>query len=291
MYLIFLDQMSGGFSGSMAAMTSVNFGGTITNRLHMMKTSQKVEGTLLIGAFATTRHVRTFKKMVIDPNKLHGLPGKDKYVILTEAVMGGAFVGMIHFKKKEDKNRITLKSQTQVNGESSIGDIANLLQQNFSKTSAMEIDTLASSAGLDIFIEFNCLGALPTLKRHEEKYSIMKYTNLNPSRFEVSKEEENEVKEISKALNGKRPAGELLLEHNMKRRIRERNAGIAFSNNFRETTTTEKALNVHTMESLHEAFESFLEQMQRDPDCGIPIGFNYCPFNIEAQPQITISPQ
>jgi len=52
-------------------------------------------------------------------------------------------------------------------------------------------------------------------------------------------------------------------------------AGMAIANAARATETKEKSLNVHTMESLHEAFESFIEKMQNDPDCGIPIGFNY----------------
>jgi len=72
----FVNQLAGNFSGSAAMLASVNMASCITQRIYSMNSTQKTEGTLLIGAFVTTRHVRTFKKMVYDPLKFRAVKKK-----------------------------------------------------------------------------------------------------------------------------------------------------------------------------------------------------------------------
>jgi len=231
--------------------------------------------------------VRTFKKMVYDPLKFRSVKIKLEKEqqqqkeeqqgglrIFTEAVMGGAFIGMIHFIQKDDKNRQSQKSVVEASGSFSARYWFYSMSLGFSSKNASEIESLASSLNMNIKIEFMSFGALPSIQRHQVNYSVMKFKDLAPSKFDLSKEDEKDIAELV-TLSGYTAHNKKLAESSYKRQFRMEDAGMAIANAARATETKEKSLNVHTMESLHEAFESFIEKMQNDPDCGIPIGFNY----------------
>jgi len=67
-----VDQLSGGVSYS-SFFVSANISGSISKRVRNASSTGKTEGSLVIGSFATTRHVRTFERLYYDTDKLRAL--------------------------------------------------------------------------------------------------------------------------------------------------------------------------------------------------------------------------
>jgi len=279
----FVGQLSGSgsFSGIFA---SANISSTISARLHSSSKSAGSKGTLLIGAFATTRYVRTFEKIYWDPDKLHSLeisaeedPDDSAVQILSETIMGGVFIGLVHFKSETNEKRELKKIASEASARvgRSVGVVDSSV--NVSSKSASEKEKMDSITNTNVDIEFICYGAVPGFSRKEVKYSLTELKNLNPSEMKLSQEDEQDVKDmvgrsgiyVPFSTDAKRA------EITEKQRLKQANAQMLLINTIRESRETEKSQNIHTMESLYEAFESFIKQMKEDKSAGIPVGFNF----------------
>jgi len=320
-----VDQLSGGVSYS-SFFVSANISGSISKRVRNASSTGKTEGSLVIGSFATTRHVRTFERLYYDTDKLRALKehiqrekkqqriraeerkykeqerkkrveemliridkekaqkGKTakqpvirteeeikteaedqqgRVYIISEAIMGGVFVGFVHFLKTEATTEKQKRHDAQVGiGGGYMGSGANLDY----KKSSEKVD-LNSSANTRVEIEFICYGTVPGFARKDVPYKISEFKDLNPSNFQLSSQDEADIKSVN-TFSERQEAMD-------KQRLKMQYAGTVISNAVRETITAEKPQKVHQIESLYEAFESWIELMKKDENAGVPVGFNY----------------
>ncbi|KIC72986.1 hypothetical protein DB42_CO00210 [Neochlamydia sp. EPS4] len=269
-----------------------------SERLAQIKMEGIAEGVLVINAVATSRHVRCFTDLQYDKRKLQALlnamnrnnndelkkygiskraDGTKEIYLLTEAVLGGSFTALVTFSnesrtdRKEDKFTHEHGISTAVRGGGnfvdwgiSIGN-SNAIQYGIQT----ESDILRSIVGTKVSIEIISQGAMPIFAREVVEREIMKHVDLNPSKFELSKKDEEDAEIMA---TGKEKEKALAV---LQRRMKMENAQVAVMNTYRGLTSSKEKQNVHSTQSVMEAYENFVTQMTTDRDCGIPIGFNY----------------
>ncbi|BBI18277.1 hypothetical protein [Neochlamydia sp. S13] len=282
------------FGGS----ASIAASNAASERLAQIKKEDIAEGVLVINALATTRHVRCFTDLQYDKRKLkiildamkspddaelnrYGISKRDNVTkeiyLLTEAVLGGSFTALVTFLNESKMNR-RLDKYTNEREISTVarGGVKLLdwgVSAGYSNASQYGIqtedDVLRNVAGTKVTIEIISQGAMPVFAREIIEREIMKHLDLNPSNFELSKKDEGDA-EIMAA--GKEKEKAMVV---YKRRMKMENAQVAVMNTYRGLTSTKEKQNIHSAQSVMEAYENFATQMTTDPDCGIPIGFNY----------------
>jgi cell division protein FtsB len=284
-----------GFFVSGGAHFSRTVSEAIASRLTEIKKSERAEGVLVINAFSTTRNVRVITDLKYNLSKLEGLKGifdkdkvdekeKEKYGIskdgkiylLTEAILGGSFTALVTQLKTSQAQQT---SQSSLKNTSSAYDVgghvggfgmkASVNASGASNSSRRnESDSLSSRADVSLQIEFICQGALPLFGRNLVTTEIMKHLHLAPTRNELVSQDLQTSKELLSNDTTTRMIA------NQKRQL-EMGRLAATISACRETTTSSQTYNVHTIDSVYQAYESFAEQMAKDENCGVPIGFNY----------------
>ncbi len=267
------------------------------DRVGQIKKEGIAEGVLVINASTTTRHVRTFTDVKYDHQKLqaildamnagsdevkkiYGISNtgtEDAIYLLTDAVLGGGFTALVTVldqnKMKRDFDKRLEEKQSaagaSLGGGWSLFSASANFQSSSGSAAQSENDKVANFATTKINIEIFSEGAIPNFNRHLMQKEIMKHINLNPAAFEISMRDEEEANDLVNAKSAQDK-----LKANIKREMRMQNAGVAAMNACRGLTSETKSQNVHTLESVLEAYESFTEQM-KDKDCGVPVGFNY----------------
>nr|WP_166154734.1 hypothetical protein [Neochlamydia sp. AcF84]NGY94516.1 hypothetical protein [Neochlamydia sp. AcF84] len=287
-----------GGSASLAASNATS------ERLAQIKKENIAEGVLVINALATTRHVRCFTDLQYDKRKLqailnamrgsnkdelkrYGISTRDndtkEIYLLTEAVLGGSFTALVTFLNESKMNRRLDKYtheheiSTVVRGGVNFVDWG--VSAGYSNASQYgtqtEDDVLRNVAGTKVTIEIISQGAMPVFAREIIEREIMKHLELNPSKFELTKKDEGDAEIMA---TGKEKEKAMVV---YKRRMKMENAQVAVMNTYRGLTSTKEKQNIHSAQSVMEAYENFATQMTTDPDCGIPIGFNYQKLNQE----------
>ncbi len=267
------------------------------DRLARIKHEGKAEGVLLINAMVTTRNVQCFTDIKYDKHKLkmiysamqstnplelkrHGITisdGKKKIYLLTEAVQGGVFTGIVTFydekkmQRKADKHMQEDGSATSVSG--SAGYSALSVSGGFSRASQSasqkEDEILQSVANTKVDIEFQALGAVTKCMRETVEQELIKHFDLNPSKFELTPKDATYAKTLVEGTPQEKAIA------TCERQMKMENASVAAVNSMRELTSTKEKQSLHTLNSLMETYDNFALQMINDPNCGIPIGFNY----------------
>jgi len=195
-------------------------------------------------------------------------------LMLTETVMGGVFVGLVHFFMKEKQDRTLVKFVSEYANRIGISFGSAQANANTEMKFVSDLDSLCSIANIRVEIEFVSLGAMPQLNRHEVSYKLQEFQDLNPSKFELSQRDEKDIESLIGHHN--LPP----LEHkraviNEKYQLKMQCAQMVLMNAVRATKQVDKTHKVHTLESLYEAFESFISTMVNDEHSGVPFGFNY----------------
>lgn len=272
----------------------------IAKKVLQLKKQGIAQGTLVINVSATTRHVRCFTKIeylkekleqilsVMHANKEKELErygisvpkdgGEKAIYVLTESVMGAALTIFVTFYKDSKTTRNQDNQQTEnsleVGASATVG--ASFLSANvgglYSRDRAerKEDDVLKSSAQTRVNIEISSEGALPSLESSRVEREVVSHVNMDPAKFERSKQSEAELEKISKCTSKEELQTEL-----GKRSLRMKEAQENILNTMRGLTFLKEEQKVHTMESAIKAYESFIHQVTSDPSCGVPVGFNY----------------
>lgn len=290
----------------------------IASRVAQIKKRNTAQGTLIINATVTTRHVRCYTKLHYDHNKLrlildamnkgdeatlrrYGISvpakkgGKEEkadveavepkkkeeekepaFYVLTEAVMGAYFTSLITFldesetgrdgKIKQDESIQTLN----VNAELGLGKFATKASVGVTRSGASnkEDDELKSKAQTKVEIEISSEGVLPQFERNNIEREVISHVNLDPTKFVRTQEDDKDAEDIAKGGDDRTLAQE-------KRRIKMANAQEAILNTMRGLNFLRESQKIQTMESVLGAYESFLDKVTKDPNCGVPVGFNY----------------
>jgi hypothetical protein len=292
----------GGGWGIFSANASHDWSKGTADRLAQIKKDDKAEGVLVINAMVTTRHVRSFTELNFDRHKLKMLINamksksprdlerygittridKDRkeikeIYILTEAVLGGSFTALVTFLDEQKMNRKLDKHAEENSNATSVGASGGFwgarVSGGFSTASQnalqTEDDVLNSIINTRVNIEIISQGAMPKFEQDVIEHEIIKYLDLNPSKYELSAKDEADAQKFAKGTAQEKAATVF------KRQMKMENAQVAFLNTCRGLASAKDTQKIHTTNSVMEAYDNFAEQMVQDPDCGIPIGFNY----------------
>lgn len=272
-----------------------------SQRLAQIKQENTSKGVLMINAMVTTRHVRYFSdlhfdkaklKMILNVMKDGGHDAWNRYGIttrqedsktvkeiylLTEAVLGGSFTALVIFLDEEKKKRALEKEAEEHGHTTSVKLSGKYLfakgSANFSHSdhsgSQSEEDLLNNISNTNIAIEITAQGGIPIFTRDVIEHEVMKHLDVNPAKFELSPQDEAEAENFDKLGEKEK------LVAAYKRQMKMENAQIAVMNTYRGLTATKDKQTVHTAKSVMEAYENFADKIVSDPNCGIPIGFNY----------------
>ncbi|MBS4170363.1 hypothetical protein [Neochlamydia sp. AcF95] len=269
-----------------------------SERLAQIKKEGIAEGVLVINAVATSRHVRCFTDLQYSKRKLQALlnamnknnndelkkygisqrtDGTKEIYLLTEAVLGGSFTALVTFSNESKMNRKLGENIHEHSINTAAKGGGNFVDWGVSLGSSNAIqygiqaenDILRSIVGTKVSIEIISQGAMPIFAGEIVEREIMKHVDLNPSKFELSKKDEEEAEIMA---TGKEKEKAIAV---LQRRMKMENAQVAVMSTYRGLTSSKEKQNVHSTQSVMEAYENFVTQMTTDRDCGIPIGFNY----------------
>ena len=264
-------------------------------RLTQVHQSQKAEGVLVVNAMVTTRNVRCFTDISYDKTVLAeilsvmesgdkeskkriGITDDNKLYILTEAVLGGSFTGLIIFLKQEDIRRDRINKGKEIGITAGIGGavaygpaLGSLgYQHAFQSAEQAENDALNTIRNTNIKVEVFSQGSIPELTREVLDREIIRHLDLNPAKFEISQKDCNDAKDM---VSGNPEARNLAI---CKRQMKIENAQVAIMNVCRGVTSFKgDKQTVHTTKTIMAAYDNFADRMISDSGCGIPIGFNY----------------
>jgi len=299
----------GPFSASVAA----SWASGAADRVGNILKSDTTEGVLVVNAVVTTRNVRTFKHIEYDiealrqilsvmkaPNpsdeelKRYGItkivPQKNpanpnaemkpkyKLYILTEAVMGGSFTGIITILKKSSTqgHREThgreSSSSTQTSAGFSVGFFGSgkAAYSNASQSASQsEEDILRNSAHTRIKIEIIVQGVITPITRDMLERELVEHVNLNPAKFELSQTD----LETAKVLINGTPAQKAVA--NQERTMKMDAAQVALLNTVRGLKTKTVSESIHSPATVHNGYDHFSERMTEDDGAGVPVGFYY----------------
>ncbi len=272
-----------------------------SERLAQIKQENIAKGILMINAMVTTRHVRSFSDIHYDKAKLKSIlelmrsgsaESLDRYGIttrqegqksvkeiylLTEAVLGGAFTALVIFLDEEKKKR-TIDKKAEEEGHTTSASLRGKhlfvkgsvgFSHSDHQGSQSEEDLLHSISNTNISIEINAQGGIPIFTRDVIEHEMMQHLDLNPAKFELSPQDEAEAENFDRSSEKEKRVAAY------KRQMRMENAQVAIMNTYRGLTTVKDKQTVHTAKSVMEAYENFANKIVSDPDCGIPLGFNY----------------
>jgi len=226
----------------------------VLSRMMKMFESEKLKCSLIIGSYVTSGYVRYIENLCFDMDKLN-LDMKNDYMLMSEATMGGVFIGFVHLLNKTEEN---------IN--------ENLPQRpsdcNDLKVYTKQVDQLAN---VNIEIEFICLGAVPSLKRFE----------VSSKQWELTPDEENDIKmKVSQEV----PKGTMEYSKNL---IIEK---LNFKNQKMQSLMANQGKGithyVHTAQTLYQAFEDFTMKMN-DKNSGIPVTLRWREFTPPVQKETT----
>jgi len=211
----------------------------VLSRITKIVESGKMQCSLIIGSYITSGYVRYIENLTLDMDKLYE-EMKD-HMLMSEATMGGVFIGFVHVLKTEGNIIETLPH------------IPSNCDVNDFKEFAKLLDQLVN---VNIEIEFICLGALPSLKRFE----------LSTKWWELTPEEENDIKE---KVSQKVKIGTVEFTKNL---IQEK---LNFKNQKLKSLMANQGKgithHVHTAQTLYQAFEDFTMKMNDDENAGVPV--------------------
>jgi len=112
-------------------MVSAGINAQISSRISKSLSESNSKGLLFIQCFLTSKNMRHFKKLVLDPEKLKSVSNyyevknekikdikeRNKIFMITEATIGGVFNGFIEFSKSSVKSDSQEKSAMSVNAQ------------------------------------------------------------------------------------------------------------------------------------------------------------------------------
>ncbi|MCC6128252.1 MAG: hypothetical protein IT584_03525 [Chlamydiae bacterium] len=267
------------------------------DRVIQIQKQNIAEAVLVVNAFMTTRNVRTFTKISYNYDTLQkiydtmrddnvakqaeygiNVDGDSKEIlILTEAVMGASFTGIITFLK-EDKTRGSEEHHMQDSQHSSsvslkrgffgIG-VSAAGSYSGQSASGSEDSELTNHLNTRVNIEIFCQGAIPTFAREVVERELLKHVDLNPAKFELSTRDEKTVEDL---LSGDVAKME---RANLKQQVKMQNAAIGVLNACRGLKSVTEKEEIHTTHSIFTSYDNFSRQIVEDKDCGVPVGFNY----------------
>lgn len=206
--------------------------------------------------------------------------GKSIY-ILTEAVLGGSFTALVTFHEgsNEGISRTVDSSNTGLSGGFAldaltpggvtIGGGISGAKENKEIDEKKQLDSVRETK---IDIEFISQGALPTFARDVVQQEILKHLNLNPSSYAISAKDSLEAEKLVQQTQ----EGDLA---RARYQMKMQNAQVAIMNAFdglkEDQEQQKEQQNVHTMDSVMQAYESFASKITEDQECGVPVGFYY----------------
>jgi hypothetical protein len=251
------------------------------DRLAEIKNQGHASKVLIVSALVTTRHVRFFKNRHYDHNKLKTilnamqstqgekelsdkgitLTEKDKKIyILTEAVMGGSFSGIVTYLKKEtskgDAKHQAKHSSFSSSTEANVIGIEASYNHAQQKANESHNNSIENRSNLNVTIEFIAQGAVPQLTREKVVREMMKYQDQNLRNYESSNSEKSDQSvQIRQAE----------LQQSMYTTL----------NTLPKTSLQQEEISIHSPQSVLKAYDDFCQQIVEDSACGVPIGFNY----------------
>lgn len=98
---------------------------------------------------------------------------------------------------------------------------------------------------------------------------MLSHLHLDPAKIEFSKKDEAEVEKIATSSGLEK---QVAVE---KQRLKMEYAGSTALNSLRSLKSKTETHSIHSHEGAYAAYENFVEHITSNPDCGVPIGFNY----------------
>jgi hypothetical protein len=255
------------------------------NRVADIKNQGHASEVLVINAVVTSRNVRVLKQVAYDLRKLKQLQklmssgseadfkkygisitssGEKAIYILSEAVMGGSFTGLVTFLDETSSSRAheAHRKDTSASTSTSVEFSTPWVSGGSSYSNANQSskgsssDQLRNAANMNVSVEFIAQGAIPQLSRDTIVRETLKYTDQNLQKFHSSGSESS-----SKS----REARQSEMQEAMTKTL----------NSVAQTNTVSSEVSIHGPQSVSKAYDDFCGEITGDTSAGIPIGFNY----------------
>jgi len=246
-------------------------------RIKDIRASDTANKILVVNAMMTTRHVRSYKNICYnmealrrilelmngddtEAKKAAGISENNEICLLTEAVMGGSFVGLVIFQKEskieEDNRRKTEETNRQHTLKVGSSVFGGSVDGSYTGQYAAQSEDgrLQSNAYLNVKVEFFSQGVVHGIARDITERELYKYANLDSEKLTVGQSSGKTTEEQQTAL---------------------KQVAIAGLTAARAIVSEKGKEAVHTPNNLMQAYENFAEQMSHDAGCGIPVGFNF----------------
>lgn len=255
--------------------------------------NHQLMGTLIITASCTHSNVSVFQPLVIDPDKAvscwNSLFGKtslidtkilaekgadtdtdstDQLTLITGAVYGSSFVGMVHMVNSDEKQSGDLDSiAAQLDEKMKIGGWLKNVSGGFGVDESIfeEVKAFLSSQSVSSHISLVTLGAAPSISSNSVKLSVSKLSEIDSNTISAitgSKEAKKDTVN-SDALRANSDAKLINLQNARIESILKTMGKIDHDSN--------KVMDVN---SLMQAFENYLTAIKNtEKSIGVPIGF------------------
>jgi hypothetical protein len=262
-----------------------------------------IESTLLLVATATHSKVLQFGNLEVDEillrdawNFYHGglgvgsggggderlrleiaslsatdlMPGKnpEKISMVNECFMGSAFVGMVHFLKKEsttaEMSASSANALAQVKASALFG--AFVADTSVGSTTAKKASNMVSSGQFDVKFNMLVLGYCPPIASNKLENTIKQFANFDPANFKIDTNDDASNGD-SDTEQGQQTANSL------RQAARQSNMKAVISATV-EAVEAKSGMSVLDMETFMNAFNDYCANAPQKDGVGIPIGFN-----------------
>lgn len=268
--------------------------------------SHQIEYTMILMAMATHRKVKQFQSVVVDVDKMREswnyYQGKDNYIIdpnnnfyafyaqyikvsqqfnkaggspdpkrpkvslVTEAFLGSALLGMVHFIQQDD----TTASQSNSMSSSAVAAQVQVSQwlasatgsTSASQAASRQIANSQSQSNLDVRFDIVSMGYIPTLKSSEITQAIKQFGEFDPSSMGVNSLPSSTAEASGAAQNAQQSNTGSIIDATIK--------------GLKESTTTAKILDLDTFMN---AFDDYTNAAKTTEFIGVPVGLNVEQFD------------
>eukprot|EP00483_Globobulimina_turgida_P011713 UN11735 len=185
--------------------------------------------------------------------------------MVNECFMGSAFVGMVHFLKKETtKAKASASSESAVAGmkfTALMGAIAG--DSSVASSAARKASSMASQGEFDVKFNMMVLGYCPPIENSDLQNTVKQFADFDPGKFKIDMSDEQE----SDAGEGKATA------KGMMQAARQANMKAVISATV-ESVADKSGMKVLDFNTFMDAFNDYCTNAPNKDGVGIPIGLN-----------------
>jgi len=258
-----------------------------------------IESTIVVSAFATHRMSKQFSPLVLDADKLRAawnyyyesdpvdlqnltMPTPvsqqeqpSAIAMVTEELLGSAFVGLIHIVQKASTETFTstdaAAESLNVKRQATVLATFTNFGLDISNEVADRISALGSAANFDLRFDMVTMGYIPTIKSNVLTQVIQQFKTFDPENMSVVKN--------GYQLNDLPPETRVILNANQEQVDKRKNMASVISATIAAVAKTDRPFRTLDANTFMIAFDDFVQGIKTQKGVGAPVGLNLKVFS------------